>query len=80
MSQANRVLELIDVITHNGAIEQPLRRTASSKCFTNPYAGPDGAPYIFITKKGIVRFGHILSTSSVMPETRINRMIAGGTP
>lgn len=78
VSQANRLLHFIAILKERGARELADRRTAGSRCFTNPFGkAPDAAPYIFITKKATIKFGHTLVGASMMSEARVDDIMSG---
>lgn len=74
VSQANRLLHFISIIKEKGGREVSKNQTATT--FTNPFAvNADAAPYIFITKKAVVKFGHTLTGASMLTERRMNEIM-----
>jgi hypothetical protein len=79
VTQASRMLQFVYVITQKGAVEQVDRRTRQSRCYTNPFNKSGlGAPYVFVSKKGAVKFGVTFSTAAMMDDDRVSRIINGG--
>ena len=74
VSQASRILHIIDMIQSHGG--RKISGGQNYTTYTNPFnTTGDGAPYIFITKKFDIRFGHTVTGSSIMSEEKVNALM-----